>query len=457
MASFAKHLSTHLYFHMERNHRKQGGRNSQTGSSGFSQSELQHSPSTNRPRSWNKENSHGDLEPGAYSYSSEIVSSYDNPLGMDSLRHISTEHRGSIVGSDWPEDYFSYSPYLLTPDLSSKSRTRRRSSRRYGGSSNRYELCIDDDDEYVQPMREHPRLRPPDPSSPILDRRFLPSTPNSSRSRNGLDDSPYYPDEVDQDCFIVPSHMRGRFLPLKNEMNTLEVADPKVCILIDFRENGSFASQDLPFPSTALRLTPKEWLVSQLNRHRKAFTWVKESQSAIEGLLLMNVERHSQFPFVTYLVTNTIHSDPRRIIVQLRSQTAVPQNSEQLQHTAGYEEVASIVKPSLDCLAKQPIDDRTGYIISAFRVFPGEDREKLERNWLTWTGARQVYKCLPKHLGLRRLTFHKKLFPDNGITYVLMCECSALVEHVTEALVFVDHLRARCCGYTALYRPVDVF
>lgn len=80
-------------------------------------------------------------------------------------------------------------------------------------------------------------------------------------------------------------------------MNTLEVSDPKVCIIIDFRENGSFASQDLPFPSTALRLTPKEWLASQLNRHQKAFEWVKDSQNAIEGLLLMNVERHSKTQF----------------------------------------------------------------------------------------------------------------------------------------------------------------
>ncbi|GFQ66198.1 uncharacterized protein TNCT_202151 [Trichonephila clavata] len=116
-------------------------------------------------------------------------------------------------------------------------------------------------------------------------------------------------------------------------MNMLEVADPKVCIIIDFRENGSFASQDLPFPSTALRLTPTEWLITQLNRHRKAFNWVKESQTAIEGLLLMNVERHSQFPFVTYLVTSTIHTDPRRLIMQLRGQTNVPQTAEQLQHT----------------------------------------------------------------------------------------------------------------------------
>ncbi|GFY51111.1 uncharacterized protein TNIN_253151 [Trichonephila inaurata madagascariensis] len=137
--------------------------------------------------------------------------------------------------------------------------------------------------------------------------------------------------------------------------------------------------------------------------------------------------------------------------------TATPHVKNKDFFMSGYEEVASIVKPSLDCLSQEPVTCHTGYIISAFRVFPGEDREKLEKNWLTWTGARQVYNSLPKHLGLKRLTFHKKLFPDGGITYVLMCECSTLVEHVTEALVFVDHLRARCCGYTALYRPVDVF
>ncbi|GIY82154.1 uncharacterized protein CDAR_376701 [Caerostris darwini] len=88
-------------------------------------------------------------------------------------------------------------------------------------------------------------------------------------------------------------------------MNVLEVADPKVCILIDFRENSTFASQDLPFPSTALRLTPKEWLDTQLKRHRKAFHWVRESQLAIEGLLLMNVERHSVWE---EMVTQTIIS-----------------------------------------------------------------------------------------------------------------------------------------------------
>lgn len=98
-------------------------------------------------------------------------------------------------------------------------------------------------------------------------------------------------------CMLLCAHFQDKSVLSSQEMNTLEVSDPKVCIIIDFRENGAFASQDLPFPSTALRLTPKEWLASQLNRHRKAFEWIKESQNAIEGLLLMNVERHSKICF----------------------------------------------------------------------------------------------------------------------------------------------------------------
>lgn len=27
-----------------------------------------------------------------------------------------------------------------------------------------------------------------------------------------------------------------------------------------------------------------------------------------------------------------------------------------------------------------------GFVVSAFQTFPGEDSEKLEQNWITWTG-----------------------------------------------------------------------
>ena len=49
--------------------------------------------------------------------------------------------------------------------------------------------------------------------------------------------------------------------------------------------------------------------------------------------------------------------------------------------------VATIARPPLDTNpAKQGKKPATGYIVSIFRVFDGDDREKLERNWLYWTG-----------------------------------------------------------------------
>lgn len=243
-------------------------------------------------------------------------------------------------------------------------------------------------------------------------------------------------------------------------LSKLEMRDSKTCIVIDFGENATFASQDLPSPVMGgpLSLAPKEWTTSQLGRQRKLFAWVRDSRCSGEGMLLMNVERHCQFPFVSYLVLNTGQGDPRRVISQLENEVNNGQTHED-HHIAGYEEVAAIARPPVDVrnATKTACSMKAGYIISAFRVFPGEDREKLERSWLTWTGARQIYKRLPKHLGLRRMAFHKKIYPDIGITYVLMCECTSLMDYVTEACCFVDQLRARCCGYTALYRVADFF
>lgn len=37
-----------------------------------------------------------------------------------------------------------------------------------------------------------------------------------------------------------------------------------------------------------------------------------------------------------------------------------------------------------------------GYIVSAFATFPGEDSERLEKNWLQWTG-KQYFESLPRN------------------------------------------------------------
>ena len=35
---------------------------------------------------------------------------------------------------------------------------------------------------------------------------------------------------------------------------------------------------------------------------------------------------------------------------------------------------------------KHPLSRPAGYIVSAFATFPGEDSDRLEKNWLFWTG-----------------------------------------------------------------------
>lgn len=56
-----------------------------------------------------------------------------------------------------------------------------------------------------------------------------------------------------------------------------------------------------------------------------------------------------------------------------------------------FNEVATIARPPLDPSSKRPHSTTTGYIISIYKVFEGDDGEKFEKNWLYWTGTNQHY------------------------------------------------------------------
>ncbi|XP_076337152.1 uncharacterized protein LOC143239680 isoform X2 [Tachypleus tridentatus] len=335
--------------------------------------------------------------------------------------------------------------------------------------------------DYLQPLN-HWSLQVEETSleEKTLDQRRTKSAQNRTRRPMDVSVKPKRPSSTtttgsneatesskQQDCFIIPAHFMRRFVPFgkgcqigsmpSQALSMIEVQDPKICIIIDFGENAAFTSR-VHFSRASKFDTPsRDWISTQLEMQKKKFRLVRKSQTATEGMLLINVERHSQFPFMTYLVLNKNHNDPKRLTDQLEESFLTSENHEQLQHLAVYEEVATIARPPLDMLPKTPTTDKTGYIISAFRVLPGEDREKLERSWLSWTGARHLYKNLPENLGFRRITFHKKRIPDRGITYVLLCECAELMNYVTEACMYVDQLRARCCGYIAFFRVVEMF
>lgn len=65
-----------------------------------------------------------------------------------------------------------------------------------------------------------------------------------------------------------------------------------------------------------------------------------------------------------------------------------------------YSEVAAICRPPLALTSsemgsfKKTQTSSTGYIISVFKVFEGDDGERFENNWLYWTGARMLYRLV---------------------------------------------------------------
>ena len=73
------------------------------------------------------------------------------------------------------------------------------------------------------------------------------------------------------------------------------------------------------------------------------------------------------------------------------------------------------------------------------------------------SGARMLYKNLPRAVGLRRITLHKSLNLKNEVVYFLLVECSNFMDHIGEAANLLPVLRARICGYTGIFRCVDSF
>lgn len=72
---------------------------------------------------------------------------------------------------------------------------------------------------------------------------------------------------------------------------------------------------------------------------------------------------------------------------------------------------------------------------------------------LSLSGARMLYKNLPKAVELRRITLHKSIVESQQhVTYILLVECANFMDHIGEAASLLPILRARICGYTGIYR-----
>uniref|UniRef100_A0A336MMJ4 CSON003434 protein n=1 Tax=Culicoides sonorensis TaxID=179676 RepID=A0A336MMJ4_CULSO len=281
--------------------------------------------------------------------------------------------------------------------------------------------------------------------------------------------------QLEKDCFIIPIHSIDRFLPAgvplpppidstdskQGPLNVLEVSDPKLCVLAHLMSSYEpiepILESPLSHPIIKQRIAASELL------HE-----VQQGNNALGGMLLANMERTAEFPFISYYVINTQQTDPNIFYTGVRIKSLAKFEPKVTRYTAAhtldlYSEVASICRPPL-CFSqnelgnfKKSLTPSTGYIISVFKVFEGDDGERFERNWLFWTGARSMYRYLPRSVNLRKITLHKSASAKGDKMYLLVCECADLLKNLSGAAVLIPTLRSRLCGYTGLYKPIQTF
>ncbi|XP_073992097.1 uncharacterized protein isoform X1 [Rhodnius prolixus] len=269
---------------------------------------------------------------------------------------------------------------------------------------------------------------------------------------------------LDKDCFIIPVASVDRFLPAgvpmplietkQSQLSVVEVDDPKLCVLIHLMTQMEPIEPILESPLSMP-------LVKQKSTACDLLTEMGASRTATEGMLLANLEKNAEFPFISYYVINKAQTDPGEFFHNCRTASLRKFDPKCLRYTAVhtfdlFNEVATIARPPLDPTSKRPSTNATGFIVSVYKVFEGDDREKFEKNWLYWTGARMIYRSLPKSVGLKRITLHKSVSNGDKL-YLLLVECSNFLHDLTAAAMLIPALRARLCGYTGLYRTTAVF
>ncbi|XP_063909317.1 uncharacterized protein LOC135126978 isoform X3 [Zophobas morio] len=281
---------------------------------------------------------------------------------------------------------------------------------------------------------------------------------------------------LERDCFIIPVHSLDRFLPAgvpmpkppsngnslerksQGSLHVMEVPDPKLCVLCH-----------LMSPLEPIDPVLESPLVQPLFKQRvtagELLNEISQTKTAVTGMLLANMERNAEFPFISYYVINTSQTNPVMFYNNIRTASLTKFDPRHLRYTAAhtldlYTEVASICRPPVHEIGvslTKTHTSTTGYMVSVYKVFDGDDREKFERNWLYWTGARMIYRYLPSAAGLRRISLHKSLSPKGDKMYILICECCNLLSDVTVCALILPALRARLTGYTGIFRPIQTF
>lgn len=121
-------------------------------------------------------------------------------------------------------------------------------------------------------------------------------------------------------------------------------------------------------------------LARPLHRQRAAaselLTDVAQANTAVGGMLLANMEKNAEFPFIAYYVINSTQTDPLVFYNNMRGASLSKFDPRSMRYTAAhtldlYSEVATICRPPFHDLTggvKRSHTPTTGYIISVYKV-----------------------------------------------------------------------------------------
>ena len=111
------------------------------------------------------------------------------------------------------------------------------------------------------------------------------------------------------------------------------------------------------------------------------------------------------FPFIFHYTVTPSKQTPEDAVHKLKTATisSMKASSSHYQHDIkNYEEVVTIANPTTDVTNRHPASENGGFIISVFKVPYGDDKEKFERHWMSWTGKLQSTGSLTKQFILMR-------------------------------------------------------
>uniref|UniRef100_A0A7E4WAE0 RRM domain-containing protein n=1 Tax=Panagrellus redivivus TaxID=6233 RepID=A0A7E4WAE0_PANRE len=170
-----------------------------------------------------------------------------------------------------------------------------------------------------------------------------------------------------------------------------------------------------------------------------------------EGVLLKCIDSKPMFAYLHYSIfaqgtSARLHSLVRDLDPGPKSQYGA------------FDELFAIQKSASSPDNSLPSHRHAGFIVSCFKLLDENSKShNLEKSWLSWTGAREIYKYSPRNWNLRRITLHRHAIGNSKsrtFAYVLMCEFGNILHpsNTIQALDMCERLRARNCGHIALYQ-----